>query len=179
MHPLGQRLPGAATGSNAERIEASTDVEVAQLRCLAKDEVAVGSEALRTVDQGANASVGQLRNAAHRELHDRRKVIEVAVEQLKLERARNAVDRPRNRVWLVATHHQAADFLLVVGQSVRVAQRRQVARNLRCELLGDHVLVLHRHERHVHADRCAKRACPLPAADHDLLTLDAAMTAVR
>ena len=44
--PLGERLAGAAAGRDAERVEAGADVEAAQLRRLAEDEVAIGREAL-------------------------------------------------------------------------------------------------------------------------------------
>ena len=178
VHPLGQCLAGTTTGSDSECVEACTDVEVAQFGRLAENEVAIGCEALWAVDERANTGVGQLRNSADSQLHDRREVIEVALEQLKLERARNPVDCPWNRVRLVAAHHQTADLLLVVRQAVRVAQRRQVAGYLRRELLGDHVLVLHRHERNIHPDRRAERTGPLPTADDDLLALDPAPAAV-
>ena len=68
---------------------------------------------------------------------------QLRIEQREMEARRNAVDRPGDRVRLVAAHHQAADLLLEVDQPVGIAQRRQVARHAG-DRLGDHVLVLHR-----------------------------------
>ena len=175
MHPLGQRHSGTTAGGDAEGVEPGTDEEVLQLRCLAEDEVAVGSEALGTVQQLVDAGGLQRRNAAHREVHRRGEMIEVGIEQLEVEIARDSLRRPRDRVRLVATHHQTADFFLVVGQAIRVAQGGEVARHRRAERRGDDVLVLHRDQRHVDADRGRERARPLPGAAHDDAALDATL----
>ncbi len=105
-----------------------------------------------------DAGVGQRRHAAERQLHDRREMVPVRSQQLELEVLREAVDRPGDRVRLVAAHHQAADLLLVVREPVGIAQRRQVAGDA-CDRLGDDVLVLHRRP----AAR-SRRPCARPRA---------------
>ena len=101
------------------------------LRRLAEDEVAVRREALRAVDELLDPGLLQRRHAAERQLHDRLEMVPVAVEQLEVEALGNAALRPGHRVRLVAAHDEAADLLLVVGEPVRVAQRRQPGRDAR------------------------------------------------
>ena len=64
--PLGERLAGAAAGRDAERVEAAADVEALELGRLAEDEVAIGREALRPVDQLLDAGLGERRDARDR-----------------------------------------------------------------------------------------------------------------
>ncbi len=121
VHPFGQSLSGATTGGYPEGVETGANEKVLQLRRLAEDEVAVGSEALRPVDELAHPSVGEGRHAPDGEFHRWGEVVPVAVEQLEVERAGDASSGPGDRVRLVAAHHQATDLLLVVGEPVRVA----------------------------------------------------------
>ena len=174
VHPLGQRHAGAASGGDAEGVEPGTDEELRQLGRLAEDEVAVGREALGAIDQLVDTGGGKGRHAADRQFHRWGEVVEVGVKELEVEVGRDAAVGPRQRVRLVAAHHQPADLLLVVRETVGIAQRRQVARHAvdRC---GDHVLVLHRHEGHVHADGRRQRARPLTGAAHDDFAGDASL----
>ena len=126
-----------------------------------------------TVDQLLDARRMKGGHAAERQLHDRLEMVEVRRQELEFEIARQAVDRPGNRVGLVAAHHQAADLLLVIGQAVGIAQRRQAGRHAG-DRLGDDVLMLHRNERHVDAGEPADLARPLPGAVDDDFAGDAA-----
>src|SRR3546814_3234981 len=78
MDPLGERLPGAAAGGDAEGVEAGADEEVRQLRRLAEDEVAVRREAFRAVDELLDAGGLQRRHSAERQLHE---LLEVRSEE--------------------------------------------------------------------------------------------------
>ena len=105
----------------------------------------------------------------HGAVHEDREVIPVLLEQLELERVGQRVGRdPRLGVRLEAADHQPADLLLDVGVAVRVAQDREVPVDP-VDLLGDHVEVLGRVQRHGHPGQCADRLGPLAGAvDHDL-----------
>src|SRR4029078_3220366 len=75
---------------------------------------------------------------------------------------------PRVGARLKPAAHQPADFLLDVGVAVRVAQDREVPVDP-VDLLGDHVEVLGRVQRHGDAAQRAARLSPLAGAvDHDL-----------
>src|SRR3546814_14301691 len=122
MDPLGERLPGAAAGGDAEGVEAGADEEVRQLRRLAEDEVAVRREAFRAVDELLDAGGLQRRHSAERQLHELLEVIEVGIQQGVVEARRDAVDRPGNGIRLVAAHDEAADLLLVRSEERRVGK---------------------------------------------------------
>ena len=101
-------------------------------------------------------------------------MLKVVVEKLELETFGKAVHGPGLGVGLVAAHHQAADLLLPVGETVRIAQGREIGRHA-VDFLGDEILVLHRDERNIDAGHAAKLARPLPGADHELVASDAAL----
>ncbi len=172
--PLGERASGAARRGDAERIEAAADVEACELRRLAEDEVAVGRERLRAVDQLLDARPLERRYAQQSLLHQRLEVIPVRIEQGEVEAIGDAVRRPGDRVRLVAAHDQPADLLLEIDQAVGVAERRQVGRDAG-DRLGDHVLVLHRGERHAHPGKAPERPGPLARTQHDDLGGDFAL----
>ena len=56
-------------------------------------------------------------------------MLQIVVEKLELEAIGKAVHGPRLGVGLIAAHHQPADLLLPIGETVRIAQRRQVRRH--------------------------------------------------
>ena len=91
---------------------------------------------------------------------------------MEVEPVRNAVHRPGNRIRFVAAHHEAAHFLLVVRQSIWIAQRGQVAGHAG-DGLGNQVLVLDRNQRDIDARHLANLARPLPGAVHHHLAGDA------
>ena len=85
MHPFGQSHTRAATGRDPERVESGTDIELpVSFRRFTKYEVAIGREAFRAVDQLIDPGSCECGNTAHRKFHRRGKVVEVGVEQLKL-----------------------------------------------------------------------------------------------
>ncbi len=101
-------------------------------------------------------------------------MLEVVLEQLKLEVVGQPLIRPRLWIGLVAAHDEAADLLLPVGEAVGIAQRREIGRDA-VDLLGDEILVLHRDERDIDAGHATERSRPLPGADHELLAGNAAL----
>ena len=95
---------------------------------LAEDELAVGRERLRPVDELDDVGVDERRHDLLAGLGDRHEAVPVRVEQRVVERRRDvAVEAPRVRVALVAADDQAADLLAEVHEPVGVAHRRQVA----------------------------------------------------
>ena len=102
-------------------------------------------------------------------------MVPVLVEQLELERVGQRVGRdPGLGVGLEAADHQPADLLLDVGVAVRVAQDREVPVDP-VDLLGDHVEVLGRVQRHGHPAHRADRLGPLAGAVDHHLGLDVAL----
>ena len=85
----------------------------------------------------------------------------------------NARLRPWNGVGFIPPHYKAAHVFFPIGQAIGVAQGGKV-RGDAFDLLGDHILVLNRHERNIHADGCSQRSAPLPGAANDLFAFDGA-----
>ena len=91
-------------------------------------------------------------------------------KQLEREILRNAVQRPRDRVWFVAAHAQTAHVLLPIGEPIRIAQGRQV-RGHPLDGFGDQILVLHGLQGHRHVCHAPDLLGPLTSAvDDDLAT---------
>ena len=135
---------------------------------LAEDELVVRREALGAVDDPVDARVGHRRDAPDGALHDRLEALHVGRQQLAVEVGRDAVERPRRRVALVAAHAQPADLLAEVDEVVRVAELRQ-ARVDALDRLGEEVLVRHRDDRHGDADHPADlRREHAAGVDHDV-----------
>ncbi len=172
--PFGEHFAGAAARGDAESVEAGADEEAGEFGGLAQDEVAVRSKAFRAVDEGFDAGGFERGDAANGEFHDGLEMVPVGVEELVGEILRDALDGPGDGVGLVAAHDEAADFLLVVGQAVWVAQGGEVFGGAG-DGLGDHVLVLDGDQGDVDADGGAEGAGPLAAADDDGLGGDAAL----
>ena len=99
----------------------------------------------------ASAIAGTRRMAP---FHDRLEAVHVGRQELAVEVGRDAVERPRRGIALVATHAQPADLLAEVDEVVGVAQLRQ-ARVDALDRLGEEVLVGHRDDRHGDADHPA------------------------
>ena len=145
---------------------------------LAQDELVVGGEPLGSVDDAVDACVGHRRDAPDGSLHDRLEALHVGRQELAVEVGRDAVERPRRRVTLVAAHAQPADLLAEVDEVVRVAKLWQTRVDAR-DRLGEEVLVGHRDDRDVHADHPAElRREHAARVDHDVGTDLTAFTAV-
>ena len=164
-------LPAPPGVGDTGRVEARGDEERAQLGRLAEDEVAVGREALRAVEEHLDARRLEARRAPHRRRHQRLELLPVLVQELELEGRRDRVDSPRLGLRLEAAHQQTADLFLVVDAAVGIAQHRQ-HRVHAGDLLGDDIEVLRRPERHVDAGQRAELPRPLAGAVDDDLAGD-------
>ncbi len=176
-HPLGQHPTGAPGRGNAESVEPGTDEEAAQFRRLAEDEVAVGRERFRPVDHLLDAGGFQSRKPGKSGFHVLLEVIPVVVEKTEGEivgiSAGFARWHPGDRVRLVAAEGEPADLLLEIGAPVGIADRRHAG----CDAgdrFGDHVLMLHRLERHGDASHRGDLARPQAGAEHHLVAADIA-----
>jgi hypothetical protein len=127
-----------------------------------------GRKAFRAVDHRLDAGRLERRNPRHRLAHVLLEMVPVVVEQLELEGVRHVARPPGLRVGLVAADHQPAHFLLEVGQAIGIAHGGE-ARGHAVDRLGDHVLVLHRLQRHADAGQRAELAGPLAGAVHELV----------
>ena len=162
-----------APGGDAEGVEARADIEVAQFRRLAQDEIPVRGKAFRPVDQLFDACGGQGWHARQGVFHELAVVIPVRGQEFKVEPLGDAVLRPGLRVRLIAAPDQAANLLFPVGQPVGVAQGGQ-RRGDAVDPFGDHVLVFDRDEGDVDADRGCQRAGPLTGADDEFFAFHGA-----
>ena len=123
--PFGEHHAGAAAGRDAEGVEAGADKHAAHLRGFAEDEVPVGREAFRSVDELLDAGRLHRRDATGGEFEQRLEVLQIVFQKLELEIVGKAVHGPRLGIGLVAAHHQPPDLLLPIGEPVGIAQRRQ------------------------------------------------------
>ena len=176
--PLRQLFPQAAGAGNAVGGEPGRDEQPANRR-FAQDELVVGGEPLRAVDEPRDACLVHGGHPPHGPGGDLLEARPVGGQQLAVEVGRDALQRPRRRVALVATHHQPSHLGPEIDQVVRIAQLGEVGRHA-LDRLGDQVLVGKRN----HRDRDARHAPDLPgkhargidhhlAGDRSALRLDA------
>ena len=169
--PLRDELAHAAGAGEAVRAEAGGHPEPAH-GCRPEDELAVGGERLRAVDEPNHLRVGELRNAHDGVLHQLLEARPVLVEQPAVEVGRNAVEPPGRRMALVAAHDEAAGLASEVDEQRGIAHRRDVERH--AVRLRDQVLVRHRDDRHRHARQAADLAGEHAARVDDDVGLDRA-----
>ena len=163
-------MPAPPARGDAKGVEPGPDEQVPLFRRLAQDEVAIRREAFRPVDQLLDPGGFQRRHPADGQVHELPEMIEVRGQKLEVEPFGNALHRPGHRVRLVSAPDKTADLFLPVGQPVGVAQGGQVRRHAG-DPFGHHVLMFHRHQRHVDAHRRRQGPRPLPGADHHLFAV--------
>ncbi len=164
--PFGHELPHAAGAREPMRAEPGRDPEAAHVG-LAEDELAVGRERLGAVDQLHDLGVLEGRHTDDCVRHELLEALPVLGEELPVEVGRDAVERPRRRLALVAAHHEPAGLPAEIDEETRVAHRRHVERHV--HRARDEVLVRHRDDRHLDPCERAKFPCENPAGvDHDL-----------
>ena len=145
--PVGEHLAGAARRLDADRIEAGGDEQVADFRRLAEEIAVIGREALRPVEEQLDAGLPENRDAANGGLEQRLDMLQILGQLVEGEALGNPVHAPGLGDRLEPADQQLAGVLLEVGASIRVAQHRQVARQLR-DRLGDDVEMLGGVQRH-------------------------------
>ncbi len=177
--PLGDQASGAARVRDAGGVESGADEVAADLGRLAQDEVAVAGEALRPVEEHLDLRGLEARRAVDRVLHQHLELVPVLRQQLELEAVRDGRHVPRLGDGFEATHHESADFLLVVDEAVRIADHGQVGCHAG-DRFRDDVEVLGGVERHVDAGAPPELARPLSAAVDERRAGDlAALVAAR
>ena len=145
--------------------------EVAQPALGAHVRVAVRRVGDRTVDDARDAGVGEHRYALAGVEDLRLEAVEVGGPQLVGELVGDAVEPHRGRLPLVRAEDVAVALLAQVVRRVGVAQERQLVgeRGELGDLLGDEVLVRHRHDRQVAAEERHDLAGAVAGGvDHDL-----------
>ncbi len=165
--PLGERASRPARRRDAARAEAGAHVVATHLRRFTQDEVVVGRERLRPVEEPPHLRMLEHGQALHRVRHQDLELLPVVLERLEDERVRDALGAPRLRPRVEAAHEEAAHFLLHVDVPVGIAQHRQVRRDAR-DRLGHDVHVLAGVERDRHPAHPAQLARPhARAVDED------------
>src|SRR5947209_4431605 len=170
--PLRDELAHPARAREPVGAEARRDPEAAHVGG-AEDELAVGREGLRAVDETDDLHVAERGDADERVLHQLLEARPVLLEQPAVEVGRDAVEAPRRGPALVAAHHEPARLAAEVDEERRVAHRRHVERHARGP--GDQVLVRHRDDRDDHSRERSDLAGEYAARIHDELRLDVAL----
>ena len=169
LHPLRQRHARAARRLDADRIEATGDPEIAQVRRFAEIVAVVGREAFGAVEEGVDAGIGQHRHASHGLFEDRLEVVEILRKLVEAEIVRDRLTERRPRLCdrLEGAEQDLAGIFLVVGAFVGNAQHRKLAQP--GDRLGDDVEMLAGVQRHGNARHRADAMRPHSGAvDHVL-----------
>ena len=169
--PFRQRHPCPTARSDAERVKPRTDKAIRQLRRLAQDEIPIRRKAFRPVEQLLDPCLGQGGHAGDGVVHELFVMVPVGGQGFKVKARRYPALGPQFRVGFIPAPHQPADLFFPIGQPIRIAQRGQGAGHP-WNGFGDHILVFHRHQRHIHPHCGGQFARPLAGADHDLFALD-------
>ena len=163
--PLGHQAARAAAVGNASRVEPGANKIIAQLRRFAEDEVAIRCEALGAIEQHFDLGGFQARRAVNRIFHQRLELVPVFAQQLELKGRWNRIHLPRLGRQLKPAHHQAADFFLVINQTIGVAHHWQHGVHAG-NLAGDDVKVFGAIQRNRHPCKPAELPRPLASAVH-------------
>src|SRR5439155_8865572 len=79
---------------DSDGVEAGCNKEVFQLWCFTQQITLIGRETLRSVEEFADASLGELRHAMNGAFENRLKMIEILGQFLEAEALRNALHSP-------------------------------------------------------------------------------------
>ena len=115
--------------------------------------------------------------ALHRDLERAPDPVDVVGQQLVREILRRAIDRPVLAAMLVGADQQALALLPQIGFAVEVDAHRDFAleRGDRRDVVGDDILMLHRHDRQLDPRHAPDLARPQAAGIDDIVGLDGAV----
>ena len=170
---MGQRHAGTAAGGDAHRIHSAPKEQAARLSRFTKQETAVGSEALRSVQKHLHFRRLQTGQTVERVMHHRLEMIPVLGKQLESEIMTNPfrIDRFAHR--LETADEQAAGVIADVEMTVMIRQCRQIAADA-VHRLGQKIEMLARPGRHFGPGHGGGLAAPQPRAQRDGVTSDGA-----
>jgi len=117
-------MPAPPAEAMPKALKPAPTKKLRHLGRLADHPIAIRREALEAIDHLLDPGRGQRRNAPQRQTHDRLEMIQSSDKRRK---AKSSGTPRRTREWGSAhiRHDEAADFLLVIGEAIRIAQRRQ------------------------------------------------------
>ena len=158
----GVYVVSAAAALDDSETEGGAEEIVGDAELGADQRAAVRRVGDRSVDHRLDAALGDQRHPTDGLFDNLLEAIQIGGQQLLAELRGHAVDRPRRRRLLVGAEDQAFPFLAQVERRIDVAQQRQLAvvGPQRIDVLGDHVLVLHRHHGQRMADHGSDLAGP-------------------
>ena len=181
QHPLGHHLAGSTAGGDAVE-EPGGDVVVVELGHAAHHEIGIGRVGDWSVEELANARSLEARRALRAELGELCETVVVRIEQLALERRRDAVSAERNRVRFVTADEQSRAIRLVVHEVIGVAHRGHLGeldRRVALDGTADQVLVLDSRRRDANTCHPADLHAPHAGGVDDHLALDVAVARVH
>ncbi len=170
--PVGQHHADAAGAGDPVRAEPRRHEEAVHLG-RPQEELAVGRERLGPVDHPGDAGVAERRHQGLRVLGDRREPVPVFGQEAVVEVGGGAVlHHPRGGVAFVAAHDEpAARLRSEVDEAVGIAHRRHIGPDAG-DRLGQHVLVLERHDRDLDARQVPDLRGVDAAGVHDDVRVD-------
>ncbi len=174
--PLRDGQPDAAALAEARHHAASEEV-IAEAAHRADDRVAVGREHHAAIDDALDPAIGKTRVALHRHFERAPDPVDIVGQQLVREILRRAADRPMLAAMLVGADQQTLAFLPQIGFAIEIDAHGDFAiePRHRRNVVGDDVLVLHRHDRQLDARHPPHLARPQPAGIDDIIGLDGAV----
>ena len=170
--PFGDDLADAARGLQADGIESGGDEAIAEFGRLAQVIAHVGRKTLRAAKEFLNARLLQGGDAAHGVEQHGFEVAEVAGDLAEGEVIGYSLGSPRAGVRLEGADQQLAGVVFEVAAMIVVAQHRHIGLETR-HVLEQDVVVLAGMQRHGYTDAGGEIAGPHPAAQHDIVGLDA------
>ena len=172
---VGQRHAGPAAGGDTHRIHSAAKEQAARLGRLAKQEAAVGGEALRPVQKHLHLRRLKTWQTVERVMHHWLEMVPVLGKQLEGEIMTDPLRIDRFAHRLETADEKAAGIITDVEMPVMIRQCRQVAADA-VHRLGQQIEMLARPGRHLGPGHGGGLAAPQPCAQRDGVAFDGAAT---
>src|SRR5438445_4834065 len=169
--PFGKIFSRSAGARDADGVEAGGDEQISQFRRLAQDEVVVGRETLRPVDEPGELAGFQRGDAPLAVLERLRKFFPVRLQELKREIVRHTLEPPRFGKGLERAEHDRVALATEINAQIGVPTDRQFVKSA-VDRPGDDVVMFHRVKRNRDTATQTEFARPHAAGEHDVFRFD-------